>query len=50
VQVLSHVLEQKLDLERVPVRFRKLLTRCLDRNVKDRLRCTRSPRQFCGSS
>jgi serine/threonine protein kinase len=38
VQVLSRVLEQKPDLERVPVRFRKLLARCLDRNPKDRLR------------
>ena len=38
VQVLSRVLEQKPDLERVPLRFRKLLARCLDRNVKDRLR------------
>jgi serine/threonine protein kinase/Tol biopolymer transport system component len=38
VQVLSRVLEQPVDLERVPVTFRKLLGRCLDQNVKDRLR------------
>src|SRR5215472_3995556 len=38
VQVLSRVLEQKPDLERVPVKFRKLIGRCLDRTVKDRLR------------
>jgi len=38
VQVLSRVLEQKVDLERVPAKFRKLLARCLDRNPKDRLR------------
>ena len=29
VQVLSRVLEQPLDLERVPPRFRKLVGRCL---------------------
>src|SRR6516165_3422153 len=38
VQVLSRVLEQPVDLDRVPKRFRKLLARCLDRNPKDRLR------------
>jgi Tol biopolymer transport system component len=38
VQVLSKVLEQKVDLDRVPAKFRKLLARCLDRNPKDRLR------------
>lgn len=38
VQVLGRVLEQQLDLDRVPPRFRKLLARCLDRNPKDRLR------------
>jgi len=38
VQVLSRVLEQAVDLERVPVKFRKLLGRCLDQNVKERLR------------
>src|ERR1700681_4482024 len=38
VQVLSRVLEQKVDLERVPPKFRRLLARCLDRNPKDRLR------------
>jgi serine/threonine protein kinase len=38
VQVLSRVLEQPVEVERVPARFRKLLARCLDRNVKDRLR------------
>jgi Tol biopolymer transport system component len=38
VQVLSRVLEQPVDLERVPARFRKMLGRCLDRNPKDRLR------------
>jgi len=38
VQVLSRVLEQPIDLDRVPNRFRKLLARCLDRNPKDRLR------------
>src|SRR6516225_8827120 len=38
VQVLSKVLEQPLDLERVPGRFRRLLERCLDRNPKERLR------------
>jgi serine/threonine protein kinase len=38
VQVLSKVLEQPLELERVPGRFRRLLARCLDRNPKDRLR------------
>jgi eukaryotic-like serine/threonine-protein kinase len=38
VQVLSRVLEQKIELEGVPAKFRKLLARCLDRNPKDRLR------------
>ena len=38
VQVLSRVLESKLDLQRIPARFRYLLARCLDRNPKDRLR------------
>src|SRR5215469_5055856 len=38
VQVLSNVLQQAVDLERVPAKFRKLLGRCLDRNPKDRLR------------
>jgi len=38
VQVLGKVLEQPLDFDRVPARFRKLLGRCLDRNPKDRLR------------
>src|ERR1700694_4007680 len=38
VQVLSRVLEQPVDLDSVPQRFRKLLARCLDRNPKDRLR------------
>jgi len=38
VQVLSRVLEQPVDLERVPPRFRKLVGRCLDRNPKERLR------------
>src|SRR6516162_1750781 len=38
VQVLSRVLEQPVDLDRTPARFRKMLGRCLARNVKDRLR------------
>jgi Tol biopolymer transport system component len=38
VQVLSNVLQQPVDLERVPPKFRKLLGRCLDRIPKDRLR------------
>jgi len=38
VQVLSRLLEQKIDLDRVPTRFRTLLARCLERNPKDRLR------------
>jgi len=38
VEVLGKVLEQRPDLDRVPEKFRKLLARCLDRNVKDRLR------------
>ena len=38
VQVLSKVLEQQIDLDRIPPRFRKLVGRCLDRNPKDRLR------------
>jgi len=36
--VLGKVLERDIDLTRVPEKFRKLLARCLDRNVKDRLR------------
>jgi eukaryotic-like serine/threonine-protein kinase len=36
--VLSKVLERDIDVDRVPVKFRRLLARCLDRNVKDRLR------------
>ena len=38
VEVLGKVLEHQPDLDRVPGKFRKLLARCLDRNVKDRLR------------
>jgi serine/threonine protein kinase len=38
VQVLSRVLEQPVNLDRIPPEFRKLLARCLDRNPKDRLR------------
>ena len=38
VQVLGKVLEQKIDLDRIPSRFHRLLARCLDRNPKDRLR------------
>jgi Tol biopolymer transport system component len=38
VQVLSNVLQQPIDLDRVPAKFRTLLARCLDRNPKDRLR------------
>jgi serine/threonine-protein kinase len=38
VQVLSNVLQQPVDFERVPAKFRRLLARCLDRNSKDRLR------------
>jgi Tol biopolymer transport system component len=38
VQLLSNVLQQPVDLERVPPKFRKLLARCLDRNPKERLR------------
>src|SRR5262249_50940081 len=38
VQVLGRVLEQKVDLDRVPPRYRQLLARCLTRNAKDRLR------------
>jgi Tol biopolymer transport system component len=38
VDVLRNVLDQPIDLERVPQRFRRLLARCLDRNSKDRLR------------
>jgi serine/threonine protein kinase/Tol biopolymer transport system component len=37
-EVLGKVLEQKVDLDWIPEKFRKLLSRCLDRNVKDRLR------------
>ena len=37
-EVLGKVLEQEIDLDRVPEKFRNLLARCLDRNVKDRLR------------
>jgi eukaryotic-like serine/threonine-protein kinase len=36
--VLGKVLEREIDLGRVPEKFRNLLSRCLDRNVKDRLR------------
>jgi Tol biopolymer transport system component len=32
------VLEQRVDLDRVPLRYRHLLARCLTRNPKDRLR------------
>ena len=38
VQILSNVLQQSLDFERVPEKFHRLLGRCLDRNPKDRLR------------
>ena len=38
VQVLSRVLEQPVDVGRVPAGFQKMLGRCLDRNPKDRLR------------
>jgi Tol biopolymer transport system component len=38
VQVLGRVLEQKIDLDRVPPRYRHLVSRCLTRNPKDRLR------------
>jgi Tol biopolymer transport system component len=38
VQVLGRVLEQPVDVDRIPARFRRLQARCLDRNVKDRLR------------
>jgi serine/threonine-protein kinase len=38
VQVLSNVLQQPVDLDRVPAKFRTLLDRCLDRNPKERLR------------
>ncbi len=38
MEVLGKVLEHQPDLDRVPPKFRKLLARCLDRNVKDRLR------------
>ena len=38
VQVLSNVLQQPVDLDRVPAKFRTLLTRCLARNPKERLR------------
>jgi Tol biopolymer transport system component len=38
IEVLSNVLQQPVNLERVPPKFRKLLGRCLDRNPKDRLR------------
>ena len=36
--MLSRVLEHTPDLDRVPSKFRKLLSRCLDRNAKHRLR------------
>jgi serine/threonine protein kinase len=36
--VLNAVVNQPIDFERVPEKFRKLLERCLDRNPKDRLR------------
>jgi serine/threonine protein kinase len=38
VQVLGRVLEQRVDLDRFPPRYRHLLARCLTRNPKDRLR------------
>jgi Tol biopolymer transport system component len=38
VQVLGRVLEQTVDLDRIPLRYRHLLARCLTRNPKDRLR------------
>jgi len=37
-EVLGKVLEQELDLGRVPEKFRNLLSRCLDRDVKNLLR------------
>jgi eukaryotic-like serine/threonine-protein kinase len=36
--VLGKVLEQEIDVNRVPEKFRMLLARCLDRDVKTRLR------------
>src|SRR5262249_48950567 len=38
VQVLGRVLEQRVDLDRAPLRYRQLLARCLTRSPKDRLR------------
>ncbi len=38
MQVLSRVLQQQVDLARVPAKFRRLMGRCLDRNPRDRLR------------
>jgi eukaryotic-like serine/threonine-protein kinase len=38
VDVLSKVLNQTFDFQRVPEKFRKLLMRCLERNPRDRLR------------
>ena len=38
VGVLSKVLEQPLTFDRTPAKFRRLLSRCLNRNPKDRLR------------
>ena len=50
VQVLSRVLEQKIDLDRLPERFRTLLARCLDRNPKDRLRDIGDARFLLGAA
>ena len=50
VQVLSRVLEQKVDLDRVSARFRTLLARCLDRNAKDRLRDIGEARFLLGTA
>ena len=49
-QVLSRVLEQKIDLDRLPERFRTLLARCLDRNPKDRLRDIGDARFLLGAA
>lgn len=38
MHAIGKVLEQPIELDRVPPKFRKLLWRCLDRNPKDRLR------------
>jgi serine/threonine protein kinase len=48
VQVLSNVLQQAVDLEQVPPKFRKLLGRCLNRNVRDRLRDIGDARYLLG--